>query len=264
MAKRKRKKKSKSRQRPQNPVYSAGRDVPTHDYFEGIDLPDDIDEILDNLIYSINQGDFLLWEGVMCREQGLPLTRKQKRALSELINFNDEDDRILYINEFPRPSEPWYETVRKVAPYILQEGPLRTIDGGSWVLFEIWPKLVEALEEHGRHLSLPEGVESPLGIFPPDLLHKLWLQECFDALMGLGQDEELTLANEDQREYRIKWMIDCLQEHKDTVQYFDLTLESLLTRITIVPPKDKELFIEIMTKELGLTSPQDPLVDFLE
>jgi len=261
MARKKSRKKSKSGQRPQNPLYSADHHAPAHDYFEYITLPDDIDQILDNLIHDIKTGDFLRWEGVLCQEQGLPLTKKQKKALSDLVSIGDEDDRILYIDEIPRAREPWYEIARKIAPHILRD-PLRTVDGGNWAIYEGWSELVRVLEKHGRHLSLPEGVESPLDIFPPDLLHKLWLQDCFDALMGLGQDEELTLANENQREYRIKWLIDCLQEHRDTVQYFDLTLDTLLTKI-ILPPKEKSLFIEIMSKELGLTSPQDRLAGFL-
>ena len=44
-----------------------------------------------------------------------PLTRQQKAVLSELISFGDDDndDQILYINEIPRTTEPWYEIDRK-------------------------------------------------------------------------------------------------------------------------------------------------------
>jgi hypothetical protein len=263
MAKRKRRKKSRRpRQLPQNPVYFDPY-VPTYDYFEYIDLPDDIDQILETLIRNIKTGYFLRWEAVLCQEQGLPLTKKQKKALAELINFGDEEDgRILYINEIPRPREAWHEIARKIVPHILRE-PFRTVDGGNWAMHEGWPDLVGVLKKYGRDLSLPQGVESPLDIFPPDLRHKLWLQLCFDALGGLGQDEELTLARKEQRDYRIEWFISCLREHRDTVQFFDLTLESLLTKV-ILPPKDKELFVEIMMKELGLTSPQDRLAEFLK
>lgn len=253
-----RKRRKKSRQRPQTPVHFYPN-VPTYDYFEDISLPDDIDQILDNLVNDIKTGYFLEWEAVLCQEQGLPLTKKQKKALAELINFGDqEDDRILYIDGMPRPRQSWYEIARKIAPHILRE-PLRTVDGGFWAMHEGWPELVEALEKFGSDLSLPPDAESPLDIFPLDLRHRLWLQVCFDALVGLGQDEELTLASESQREYRIEWFINCLRRHKDTVEFLDLTLETLLTRV-ILPPKDEELFVEIMLKELGLTAPQDRLV----
>ena len=64
MAKRNRKK--KSGHLPQNPVYF-DPNVPTYDYFEYIDLPDDIDQILDTLIDDIKTEDFLRWEGVLCQ-----------------------------------------------------------------------------------------------------------------------------------------------------------------------------------------------------
>jgi hypothetical protein len=238
-------------------------DVPTYDYLGHMDLDDSgyIDEALDKLIADIKSDYFLQWEAVIRREQGLRLTRAQKRALSSLISFGDEeDDRILYIDEIPRPKEPWYEIASKIVPHLLQE-PFRTDEGMYWAMYEGWPTMVEVLETHGQNLSLPEGMTSPLDIFPVDLRHRLWLQACFDALSGLGQDEELTLENERQG-YRIEWFVRCLREHKDTVHYFDLTLEQLLTRV-IVPSKDEKILIEMMMSELGLTSPQDRLADYL-
>jgi hypothetical protein len=238
--------------------------VPIYDYLELMDLdePGYVDEALDNLIGDIKSGYFLRWEAVIRRERGLRLTRRHKKALSDLIWFGDEeDDRILYIDELPRPSELWYEIARKIVPHIVRE-PFRTDEGMYWAMYEGWPTLVEVLETHGQGLSLPEGVESPLGIFPIDLLHRLWLQTCFDALSGLGQHEELTLENEEQKGYRMKWFIRCLKEHKDTVEYFDLTLDKLLTKV-IMPPRDERIFVETMMDQLGLTSPQARLAEFL-
>jgi hypothetical protein len=261
LAKRKRKRK-KSKRTTQDQVHF-DPNVPTYDYFEHIDLDDPgcIDQALDNLIHDIETGYFLQWEGIVRQEQGLPLTKKQKKALVSLISFSDaDDDRILYIDEMPRPKEPWYEIARKIALRILRE-PSRTNEITYWAMHEGWPTLVEILEAHGRDLTLPQGVESPLDIFSPDLQHRLWLQTCFDALSGLGQHRELTLENERQQD-RVAWFISLLEEHKDTVQYFDLTLEKLLTRV-IMPPKDEEIFVNMMTEQLGLSSPQERLADFL-
>ena len=238
--------------------------VPTYDYFECMDLDDPgyVDEALDNLISDIKSDCFLRWEAVMRQEQSLRLTRRHKKALSDLIWFGDEeDDRILYINELPRPSELWYEIARKIVPHILRE-PFSTDEGMYWAMCEGWPTLVEVLEAHSRGLSLPEGVESPLDIFSIDLRHRLWLQTCFDALSGLGQHEELTLENNEQRGYRMEWFIGCLKEHKDTVEYFDLTLDKLLTKV-VMPSRDERIFVETMMEQLGLTSPQERLADFL-
>jgi hypothetical protein len=86
------------------------------------------------------------------------------------------------------------------------------------------------------------------------------LQACFDALHGLGQEDELTLANPEQQD-RVEWFINLLREHKESVQYFDLTLDDLLTRV-ILPPKDRAILIEMMLRQLGMTS-QDHLAKFL-
>jgi len=118
------------------------------------------------------------------------------------------------------------------------------------------------LEAYGKDISLPVDVSKPIDIFPADLQHRLWLQTCFDALSGLGQEDELTLVNPEQREYRIEWFLQCLKEHKDTVQYLDLSLVTLLTRV-IMPPKDEEIFVRSMTEQLGLPSSQARLAEFL-
>jgi hypothetical protein len=258
MARKRRRRRSRRTAKDQIPL---DPDVPTYDCLEHVDLDDPgyVDQALDNLIDDIKMGYFSQWEAVVRQEQGLPLTRKQKRILTSLISLSaEEDDRILYIDEIPRPKEPWYEIAKKIAPHILRE-PFRTDEGMYWAMHEGWPTLVEVLEAHGQDLPLPEGVESPLDIFPVALQHRLWLQTCFDALAGLGQGEELTL---ERQQFRIKWFIDLLRAHKDAAQYLDLTLETLLTRV-IMPPKDEKIFFAMMTQELGLASPQDRLADFL-
>ena len=101
-------------------------------------------------------------------------------------------------------------------------------------------------------MSLPPGLASYREVVPADLRHKLWLQHCFDMLSGLGQEEELTLANEEQQD-RIDWFIGRLRGCKDSVAHFGLTLDSLLTRV-ILPDQDKPMFIRMMQEKLGLIS----------
>lgn len=132
----------------------------------------------------------------------------------------------------------------------------------SRVVFEGWPELVRVLKTHALGLSLPEGVSEPIEVIPIDLRYRLWLQVCFDALSGLGQDEMLTLANPEQREYRLEWFISSMKEHKDMVKYFDLTLDTLLTKI-IMPPQDRVIFRRLMTELLALPSSEVSLSDFL-
>lgn len=239
-------------------------DIPTDDFFDGRN-PDkmwDLQEAVDNFVSMMNHDTFLAWEAVVCEEQGLPLTAKQKKVLGKLLNFNDdEDDEILYIDEIPRPSEPWYVILNKIVPCLLIE-PYRTFDIQEEVKCDGWNHIVAALGEHGQGLSLPPGVESSVEVVPVELRHKLWLQFCFDNLSGLGQDEELTLENPEEHE-RVDGFIENLRECKDSVAYFGLTLESLMTKL-ILPERDQPIFVRLMQEKLGLNSAQEQIAEHLE
>jgi hypothetical protein len=263
------KKKNRRPQRPAKPACLEGKwqfdpDVPTYDFLEHQNLEDygDLGEVLENVIFYIEEGDFLRWEAVVSDELGLPLTARQEDALGELLNFSDEgdEDRILYINEIPRPSEPWYEIVRKIAPRLLLN-KFKTYEVHYVGVLEDWGNLIAALEEHGEGLSLPEGVEHPVEVVPADLRHRLWLQTCFDQLSGLGQEAELTLKNEEQQD-RIQWFIRDLRKHKESVGFLDLTLEKLLD-VLVMPQQDEPIFIRMMQEQLGLVSKQDRITEHL-
>ena len=102
---------------------------------------------------------------------------------------------------------------------------------------------------------------SPVEVVPADLRHKLELQDCFNALSGLGQFDDATLEMEDQQD-RVDDFIDSLRACKDTVAYFDLTLDSLLTRV-ILPDRDKPIFVQMMQDKLGLKSTTDRIAGYL-
>lgn len=236
--------------------------VPTYDYLEkrNLDDPGELHWIINDFIDDIERCYFLRWEAVVRQEQGLTLTPKHEKLLGELVSFGNRQERILYIDEIPRPTEPWYEIVRNIVSKMLVEKVDTTgmyFDG----VFEDWPRLAKCIEEHGHDLSWPEGVASPLDIVPVSLQHRLWLQACLDALVGLGQEEELTLENERQL-YRLKWFIDDLKKYKESVQFLDLTLETLLTIVTL-PPKDETILVQTLLKDLGLPSMQTQIADVL-
>jgi hypothetical protein len=110
-------------------------------------------------------------------------------------------------------------------------------------------------------LSLPPGAESAEAVVPAELRHKLWLQFCFNDLGGLGQDDELTLEDPEEH-YRIEWFIDHLHQCKESVAFFGLTLESLLTRM-ILPEKDQPILLKWMQEKLGLASAREQIADRL-
>jgi len=258
------KNKKKKRSRPKRPLplkWEFDPNIPTDDFFEGREPDHAWSEAMESFIFIMEQDEFLAWEAVVAREQGLRLTRQQRAALSELISFNDADDEILYINEIPRPTEPWYAILNKIVPHLLIE-PFRTFDMHYEEQCEGWGRLVQCLNEHADGLSLPPDVSSAVEVVPAELRHKLWLQDCFDALSGLGQDEELTLENEEQRQFRIEDFVDSLREHKESVRYFDLTLDSLLAKV-IVPETDRPILVEAMQEKLGMKYTADRLADYL-
>ena len=257
------KRKQPTPERPGPIRWEFGPKTPTDNFFKGLNLDDifGVEEAVENFIDELKSARFLTWEAVVCHEQGLPLTRQQKAAISELLDFGDaENDEILYIDDIPRATEPWYEILRKIAPHLLVE-PFKTSDMHTESQCDGWQNLVHCLNKHAGGLSLPQGVASPVEVVPADLRHKLELQDCFNALSGLGQFDDATLEVEDQR-YRVEDFIESLRECKETVAYFALTLDSLLTRV-ILPNRDKPIFVQMVQKTLGLKSTTDRIADHL-
>jgi len=244
---------------PANIPWEFPSSVPTSDFFEGKNPTNhgDLECIIDDFIYSMESKDFLSWEAVVCEERGIRLSKPQKEALDDLVGFADDDGEVLYINESPRPSLPWYEIFRIIATNVLLDGPFETHVAHFQVVLEGWFRLKRCVHEYAADLSLPQGMESVFELLPEETVHRLDLQSCFAELSGLGQDSELTLEKEDEVD-RVDWFIQKLQQSRDAVAYFDLTIESLLTRVRL-PERDLPIFVKLMTDQLGLSSPQDPL-----
>jgi len=244
--------------------WSFAQAVPTYDPLEYFNPKESyrLEEAVYNFVAAIEDAEYLAWEAVVCQELGLPLTARQQRKLDGLIDFNDDtsEDRILYINGLPRPSRLWYDVLRTIVPHLLLDR-FRTADVNYSVIAEGWPDITAALKQHGAALSLPEGVHDPLGVIAEPLRHRLWLQSAFDMLSGLGQDKELTLANEEQQD-RIDWFLDKLRECRQSVEFFGWTLDSML-EILILPSQDRPIFIRLMLQKLGLPSTKARISDCL-
>lgn len=253
---------------------SHNRNVPVYNYLEDHNLNEEwgVGECLNNLIHDIERGYFLTWEAVVRHEQGLPLTNMQQEALDGLISFSDDDydyddeeepeeEPIHYIDEIARPNEPWYEIVRKIVPLLIVR-PLKTYKVHNEIYCDGWPRLMECLEKHSRGLSLPEGITTHSDVIPPEMRHGLWIQQSCEILVGLGQEEELTLENGDQRSWRIEMFIKALRQCKDSIKYCDLTLEKLFEFVEL-PKQDEVILTESMMKELGVQSVAEKLYDVL-
>lgn len=235
--------------------------VPTDEYaIEGRDLSDTggVEESLDNFLYHLEGMSFLSWEAVIREEQDLPLSEVHEKVLGELINFGDDED-ILYIDDWARPNEPWYETLNRIVRHLLVER-FDTARSHFEVTTGGWPNLIKALAEHGQLLSLPEGVSDPLDVVSSDLQHRLWLQSCFEAVDGIGS-EWGSFEREEDRD-RVDAFIVLLRVCKENVKALELTLEKLL-KVLIMPPRERELFVELFSEALGLRSDTDPIADHL-
>jgi hypothetical protein len=237
--------------------------TPTCDFFEEQKLDDsrDLQDAVENFISGMERGVFLAWEAVVAREQGLSLTRQQHAALDELIDLShSQSERVLYINGLPRTSEPWYGILNRFAVRFVAE-PFKTSDPPPIERKAEWRRIVECLDECATGLSLPAGVASAVEVVPLRLRHTLRLQNCFEFLRGLGIEKRPILPNERQ-EYLIEGFVESLREQRDTVCYFGLTLDSLLTRL-ILPQSAMPIFIQAVQEKLGMNSTTDQIADFL-
>jgi hypothetical protein len=127
---------------------------------------------------------------------------------------------------------------------------------------EDWLRIVGSLKTHGRDLTLPEGIDDPLKVIPPETLHRLWLQYCFDELSGLGQEEEMTLEDEEQKSWRVEGLIERLRACKDSVEKLGLTLEKLIQLVRL-PRTDEKILIASMIEKLGIKSESQKLHEVL-
>ena len=235
-------------------------DIPTRDFFaRSLNDRWALGEAVENFEWAMERHTFHTWEAVMSREQGLRLSKAQEELLDDLISFGEDDeDQILYINDIPRPNEPWYAILNKVVPHLLVE-PFETAAIYDDVTCEGWDQLMDCVTKHGKGLSLPEDVKSPEEVVPAELRHALWLQSCSGDLDGLGQAHDLSLHTQPER---VDEFIDHLRERKDTVKFLDLTLDSLMKRI-ILPEADQPLFMAMMKDNLGMGSSACCLAEFL-
>jgi hypothetical protein len=248
--------------------------VPTRDFLGGYHLewPWDLEEAVAKFIQAVELGEFLAWEATLCAERRLPVTAAQRAGQERWTRFQDaardDDDsgrrEALPKERLPRPSEPWHVILNKIVPHLLVE-PFQTWEDYDDVKLDGWFNLAKCLEEHGSGLSLPDGVDSvassPVDVVPAELRHKLWLQSCFVELAGLGQELDMTLQNPNEH-FRVQRFAQRLPRCRESVLFFDLTIETLLSRL-ILPEDDRPIFVRMLQAKLGIKSPADRLADYL-
>ena len=254
---------AKKQVQPKPTAPSIDPNLPTFDYLEDKDLddPSDIDQVVADLTLDIEMGYFLKWEAITRWEQRLRLSQAHKDALADIADFDrKQKEPVLYINEMARPCEPWYETVRKILPRLVLEkiDTKKDYYETTWIG---WPILSNILVEHGKSLSVPSNVRSPLNVISLQIQHHLWLQYSFSSLAGLGRSDELSLSNEAEQK-RIETFIEKLENCKASVTFFKLTLDSLLGML-ILPEQDEAILRQELLNRLGLLASNEPLAVYL-
>ncbi len=238
--------------------------IPTRDFFEFLDIQDEIDreEALERFISAIETGYFLEWDLVRRYENGAELNAEEKKLIQTWLSLNtDSSGRILYIEDTARPLQHWYEIAQVLVPHMLRE-PFYTRDALEyWASNEGWSTLTEVISVYGQQLPLPPHAKTPLEVFPATLMHRLNVQSCFSELSGLGYEAHLTLHNPEEQE-RIEWFIRQLKLHKSSLDYLQLNLAGLLS-LLILPEADEKIFVELFTQRLSLPSRSSALADFL-
>lgn len=229
--------------------------VPVEDWLEGFELKDrsNLACVVESFTFHLEGKNYLAWEAVIRDEQGLPLSEAQESVLNELVSFeDDEEEDILYINEWARPTEPWYASLKRLAAELVMP-TYDTTDEQSHSILDAWPQLVESVDIHAINLELPKGVTTPSGVVPPEIRHRLWIQSSLGRLGGLGK---YFSASDENGQENIRNFVCDLRRRKDSVEYLDMTLDSLLT-ILKLPLAEQPLFIGSFQKEIGLSSTKE-------
>lgn len=239
-------------------------EIPTYDFFERMPQSDfELEEIIENFVSSMENNYFLMWEAVVCQEQNIELTEHQQKQLDQLINFGEEEsDEVLYIDEMPRPNKKWYETAVQIAEKLVK-GRITAYEIHSALIAEGWEKLRESIVENSAHLSKPKGIKNAIEVIPEEIRHHLAIQEAMDWLVGLGQEEELSLTNPDQA-FRVEELIEDLSKNIGSVTYFQLSIEKIVSKFIDLKEEDEIKFKELMVEKLCLKSTEENLADKLK
>jgi hypothetical protein len=227
---------------------------PREDVFDGLDLTNVADrrEAVQILVDMLEGRTFLRWEAVVREENGLPLSNAQADAFDShfVVSYNEEESTTAYIDDCARPAEPWYESVRRVAPLLVIEH-FDTAAESHIENATIGARLLSAVEQNAGDLSLPFGCARPADVIAPGIRHRLRVQQVFNALAGLGQklgDDVITLAHPGFRG-RIEMFAQVLRDNEASMQALGWTMDDLLNKVTL-PQSERELLLEGL-EELG-------------
>lgn len=231
--------------------------VPWQDVLESADFDEDdfdtvqLHEAAQTLAWRLETGWFLVWEAALRAEQGLGLTAEQKVALAGLMG--GDGGRILYIDDGERPCEPWYQSLRRLAPHLVAEGDevRRTYDGD-----EATRKLVAAVEAHAPSLSLPARCTSIEDMLPGGLWHRLRIRDLLAQLEELDPRAEhgRGLMAPPYREETLRAVAEAVQAYVGDLVALEWTLDVLLARADLPVSFARELSQELSARSKSIPS----------
>lgn len=244
--------------------------VPTEDLFEGLHLdlsgraapdPFALQQAVETFVSALDDGTFLRWEAVVREEQGLPLSAAHEQALHDLGSLHDEDheddEPVHWIDDCARPNEPWYATLRRLAPRLVLDRFVTS--HGNYADEERWgADVLAAVERHAAELSLPPECTDARDVLPSALWHRLKVQPIFGLLSGVGQSlpdgRVISLADPSQHE-RIADVVTALREHADDLAALGWGLPELL-EVVVLPDADRRTLLDAVTaRQLATADP---------
>jgi len=209
-----------------------------------LDTDEGLANAVDVLVDLLSKGEYLAWEAVARETQGLELTTAQAAALRNLFD-PDSDDSLEYIEYAPPPHEPWYETVRRVAPrLVVDRFETWRSDSINGDLARRGIELLDAVERFGRDLSLPDGCTTVRDLLPAKLWHRLRVQNAFDVLSGIGRLEagKRVTLEDPAHSHLIGLFVEVLGEHAEDLAALEWTIDDVLG-VVILPARDRALLL---------------------
>lgn len=159
--------------------------APTYDLLDEYDLSKegDLEKVVDYFIKDLSSEMYVFWEGVIREEQGLTQTKRQREVFDKIlmegdIEFGEEEGEpdIMEMDGFQRPSQPWYETLRKIAEALVvgDDDDDDEEEEGLWeVRRKGWRRLSRAVKKYAGGLSLPSGVKEPMEVVSEEVRKQL-------------------------------------------------------------------------------------------
>ncbi len=223
-------------------------DVPFWLPFEDLELDHDpsLEQAVEAIELWLERGYYFGWEAVIRLEQGLELSPRHTNRLAEL--GVREGDLVHWIDDWERPGEPWYQSVRELAPRLLVDRLVTHEPTGVDRRLLLGAQMLDAIEAHAGPLSLPHGCAAIQEILPKQLWHRLRIQPLYLWLLGLGThtpEGRLVSLADSEEGYRIEEIADAVVRCAPSLAALGWGTGELMEPV-VMPVADRRTLLEAL------------------